>query len=145
MQSPMEQPGEAGEQVLQVLQSLPVLETLEAVAEEVKPLIVTTATVVQDGNSNLLPGRISGPSTQTSQVGHEQVQLAFRKLSAISTNIRAKTVSTNIRAAILILDSDGVAHSLFIEKASDVILGNAYALIIFIIYFFACFCFELTK
>lgn len=67
MQSPTGQPGEAGDQVLQALQ---VLEVLEAAAEEAKPLIVTTATVVEDGNSSLLPGRSSGPSTQPSQVGH---------------------------------------------------------------------------
>lgn len=68
MQSPTGQPGEAGEQVLQALQ---VLEVLEATAEEAKPLIVTTATVVEHGNSSLLPGHSSGPSTQPSQVGHE--------------------------------------------------------------------------
>lgn len=67
MQSPTGQPGEVGEQVLQALQ---VLEVLEAAAEEAKPLIVTTATVVEDGNSNLLPGHSSGLSTQPSQVGH---------------------------------------------------------------------------
>lgn len=67
MQSPTGQPGDAGEQLLQALQ---VLEVLEAAAEEAKPLIVTTTTVVEDGNSNLLPGRSSGPSTQPSQVGH---------------------------------------------------------------------------
>lgn len=69
MQSPMEQPGEAGEQVLQ---SLPLLEVLEAEAKEAKPLIVTTATVVEDGNSHLVPSRSSGPSTQPSQVGHDR-------------------------------------------------------------------------